>query len=1050
MTHPHFTLAQDDYDDGDELGELMSVGASNGSGDSRVVRRRSSKACDQCRKSKCKCERSAPGEPCKACIMLGTPCTSLGPSRKRGPPKGYIDAIEARLHQTEALVGILLAVDDMRAKSLLDDLAEDPLAKEIIRRVDASAYGVRGRARANEGVGKPEAKTKAMLEQDADLPAGHPSHPSNEWQDAMTIKLNSLAKSRGQTVTENEPDGARERVAKQLPVVVSVTQPTPSEQPRRRRRIGSRSRTRSRSDSRSPPTPDESTDEDGALAAEVGQLSLNEESELRFHGKASGLHLLGVKDRSDGRNEGGIWRFPKSGVWPPLPNGLAPVEREEALPISLPDAQSQEGLLELYFTYVHPSLPVLHKQAFLDDFRLGQVGTPPVMSSSSPPAPGSSPGSSTGNVGKRRTFVSRLLLLVIFSIGARFQSHHAPGAAQHAPGPGALWPAGEEYFEAAKTLLARGATYVSPRVSTCQALLLMAYREIGIGAMAHAWLYLGMAIRMAHDLGMHKAAERWSRKDAGLFTPTELEERRRIWSACVIMDKYVSAYIGRPVYIHERDYDAEPPSAQEPEEMEEWRSKPSTALVFDPDDHEGHPIPTYAVPGRVLSCYSAARALANITGRVIHQLYSIRTGPGRVAESARIEEALDKWFMDLPAHLRIDATAAATASTLPPPQILSLHLSYWVTVILLHRPFMGTNDHKAGSGKNDDKENGHVPKAHSQRNYDLCVRAANHIASIITGWRTHFCIRRAPVWLCYNVFTAGIMHVNALEAHPDDPQAQRGLITCMDVLMKLDTVWPAAGRAWELLRGSKAGIALHGPIAGSIPAAPSNITTQMHRKRLSVKRSADVFVSDESEQPYSPSGVEPRGQSSLAYGHTLSQQNHASPTLPQGPSGGAFFGPSSLPSAGSSSSYERWSGSDQSSAGPSSNGFVSGLSTSGLPPQYSTGFPPEHRMQPPAPAHRAPPGRYPQFWNEFPPLGPQLQPTSYPPQREHRGSMSGADALADIVGNHGAPPHGIFYGLPGTALPDDVGGEYYNGASRSELAPSTTLSTSLLGSVAIT
>ena len=124
MAHPHFTLAQDDYDDGDELGELISVsGPANGSGASdRQVRRRSSKgamchsiltfcmahhrrphlarfhtvdhllflvvaiavkpaktpnypdliACDQCRKSKCKCERSAPGEPCKACIMLGT------------------------------------------------------------------------------------------------------------------------------------------------------------------------------------------------------------------------------------------------------------------------------------------------------------------------------------------------------------------------------------------------------------------------------------------------------------------------------------------------------------------------------------------------------------------------------------------------------------------------------------------------------------------------------------------------------------------------------------------------------------------------------------------------------------------------------------------------------------------------------------------------------------------------------------------------------------------------------------------------------------------
>ena len=51
-------------------------------------------------------------------------CTFLGPSRKRGPPKGYIDAIEARLHQTEALIGILLASKDSRAKTLLEDLSQ--------------------------------------------------------------------------------------------------------------------------------------------------------------------------------------------------------------------------------------------------------------------------------------------------------------------------------------------------------------------------------------------------------------------------------------------------------------------------------------------------------------------------------------------------------------------------------------------------------------------------------------------------------------------------------------------------------------------------------------------------------------------------------------------------------------------------------------------------------------------------------------------------------------------------------------------------------------
>lgn len=48
-----------------------------------------------------------------------------------------------------------------------------------------------------------------------------------------------------------------------------------------------------------------SDDED--FAGAIGQLSLNEDDEVRYHGKASGLHLLGVKERLDKRNEGGIW-----------------------------------------------------------------------------------------------------------------------------------------------------------------------------------------------------------------------------------------------------------------------------------------------------------------------------------------------------------------------------------------------------------------------------------------------------------------------------------------------------------------------------------------------------------------------------------------------------------------------------------------------------------------------------------------------------------------------------------------------------------------------
>jgi len=64
-------------------------------------------------------------------------CTFLGPSRKRGPPKGYIDAIEARLHQTEALLGIMIGSNDERARTLLEDIAKVYI---IISKYDKGIY----------------------------------------------------------------------------------------------------------------------------------------------------------------------------------------------------------------------------------------------------------------------------------------------------------------------------------------------------------------------------------------------------------------------------------------------------------------------------------------------------------------------------------------------------------------------------------------------------------------------------------------------------------------------------------------------------------------------------------------------------------------------------------------------------------------------------------------------------------------------------------------------------------------------------------------------
>lgn len=73
------------------------------------------------------------------------------------------------------------------------------------------------------------------------------------------------------------------------------------------------------------------------------------------------------------------------------------------------------------------------------------------------------------------------------------------------PESGHMWAAGDGFLERAKDLLDK--TYANSRPSTVQALLLMGYREIGIGAMAQSWLYIGLAVRMVSTLPPSVAAD---------------------------------------------------------------------------------------------------------------------------------------------------------------------------------------------------------------------------------------------------------------------------------------------------------------------------------------------------------------------------------------------------------------------------------------------------------------------------------------------------------------------------------------------------------------
>lgn len=74
-------------------------------------------------------------------------------------------------------------------------------------------------------------------------------------------------------------------------------------------------------------------------------------------------------------------------------------------------------------------------------------------------------------------------------------------------------------------------------IPTIQALLQLSAMELAQGSISQAWVYSGIAFRMASDLGLQHV----SIPIKGL-SPVDLEVRRRLYWSCYFWDKYVAQH----------------------------------------------------------------------------------------------------------------------------------------------------------------------------------------------------------------------------------------------------------------------------------------------------------------------------------------------------------------------------------------------------------------------------------------------------------------------------------------------------------------------------
>ncbi|KAI0669742.1 fungal-specific transcription factor domain-containing protein [Trametes maxima] len=717
--------------------------------------KRGTRACDRCRKIKSKCEPGA-GERCKNCELANT-----RPSFKRGPPKGYIHSIEQRWHQVECILATVM--ESPRAQELIHDLRGDPFANAILDRVQTGPYGARSRLEQNTDTtsdsfyaslvqvpdhapARDDRRSRRQSRVSREIVSQDPTAlatPTREWQEQLSRRLtygnqwtnastslSPVSRPSSSTGSSNEYARARRRLD------YGPGHPGQPGHVPLMPQSWDNLYTLTDTQGGEPNTMDDTTEV-------FGHLSVDDNKEFRYHGSASGLPLLAQSRRKtgDGLQEHRIWKFGASHLNPEM-DARDSINEEEDVEVNLPAQDTQNHLLQLYFTYVHPFFPIVHKQDFLYHYH---------------------------------ALPCKLLLLAMFAIAARYSDRPE----DHPGQPDSdVSRAGQQFAEDAHKLLDR--KYQTSRPSTCQALLLLAIREFGMGAMDEGWLYSGMALRMAIDLGMNRNADSWTTDGTTpVFTDSEKQIRKHIWWSCCICDKLSAVWLGRPITFRANDYSTPVPDSDEVDEIETWQPYPPGSLGHD----------FVPQPARLMTTFQEACHLSVIITDVMDKIYPVQPSsetPRRLLFE-QLETRLAKWIISLPEHLRYSSN---DKNANPLPHILMLHIEYQAAVLLLHRALGSTN-----------------PAVHndtlSLKAFDVCTSSAAQITSMAEIYNSRFGLDKAPPFLSIYLQSAGIMHAITLTRRPWDPQATLGLTRCISACKRMEKLWPTTTRLRLLLEGVK-------------------------------------------------------------------------------------------------------------------------------------------------------------------------------------------------------------------------------------------------------
>ncbi|CAI6088219.1 unnamed protein product [Clonostachys chloroleuca] len=489
--------------------------------------------------------------------------------------------------------------------------------------------------------------------------------------------------------------------------------------------------------------------------------------------------------------------------------------------MSLPPRPAADRLVDLFWTNMHSLYPFLHWPSFHDRYltlwspqaNLQACGTTDSLN-----------GPVSGYYSTIDDALFHCMLNVVLALGVL---HDTKIRQQERD------DISETFFKRAKTLLDLDALE-SGSVALVQVLLLMGQYLQTRDITTSCWNIVGMAIRIAQGMGLHREPEEWDQGDTKNYQAPdqlEVEMRRRAWAGCALLDRILSLTYGRPPMIHGSILHGTIvlPSAIDDELLGRVPGAPGCQPSDTPS---------------LVECYVHALKLQDILGQVLTSFYyqgsdnETASSPGlgqrtnnepTKSQSNWISDAglqklldvdrqLDIWNKDLPAHLQVHhyseenlfpGSPRSTRSTIFCRQATVLKArSLYVRMNLLRPSLSELCNSVSKTGLPSTQPSSlskSVREVMLMKSGNLCVSVAQELVSLITEnshSRAHFL---PPPW--YNVLyihgCALVLLLGSLCLHKVSDVEQHSLMAdwdrCLTFLREYQSQSQSAPRCIRLL-----------------------------------------------------------------------------------------------------------------------------------------------------------------------------------------------------------------------------------------------------------